>query len=124
MGVWAGMIHLSSPYTIRQATTSKRCRGRYNYNYSFGLPQTFCRNKEKWKREITLNGPGILSNGLHGVSYGLPEQSSILLGSITLKEALARPAPVEFKVLARAMDFFPFSLEDACVLRCAKCETR
>lgn len=71
-----------------------------------------------------LNVPTMLSNGSHGETRGLLKQSLTVLGSTTLQEALAWPAPTEFKVLARAVDFFPFSLEDACVLRCTKCESR
>lgn len=71
-----------------------------------------------------LNGPTTLPNGLHGEAPGLLKQSSTLLDNTTLQEVLVRPAPDVFRVLARAMDFFPFSLEDACVLRCTQCESR
>ena len=83
------------------------------------LLRYICRNKEKWKRENMLNGLTTLPDGSHGEA-----QSSTLLDNTTLQEVLARPAPDTFRVLARAVDFFPFSLEDACVLRCTKCESR
>lgn len=71
-----------------------------------------------------LNGLTTLSNESHGEVHGLLRKSSTLLDNTTLQEVLARPTPDTFRVLARAMDFFPFSLEDACVLRCTKCESR
>ena len=71
-----------------------------------------------------LNGLTTLPNGSHGEVHGLLRKSSTLLDNTTLQEVLARPTPDTFRVLARAMDFFPFSLEDACVLRCTKCESR
>lgn len=66
-----------------------------------------------------------LSNGSREEVHGLPRQSSTFLdNAISLQEVLSRPAPDTFRVLGRAVDFFPFSLEDACVLRCTKCESR
>lgn len=50
-------------------------------------------------------------------------RSPALLGNTTLQEGIAEPAPGEMKVMARVMDFFPFSLEDACVLRCTNCNS-
>ncbi|KAF8136492.1 hypothetical protein EV363DRAFT_1319733 [Boletus edulis] len=87
-----------------------------SHDLSSHSAQTLQRNKERWKRENTLNGS-------HEEAHGLLRQSSKNLGNTTLQEVLARPAPDVFRVLARAMDFFPFSLEDACVLRCTRCET-
>ena len=40
---------------------------------------------------------------------------------ISLKEMHVCPAPNVFRVLARVVDFFPFDLKDACVLRHVKC---
>lgn len=82
------------------------------------------RNKEKWKRENMLNVLTTLPNGSHGETHGLLRQSSTILDNITLQEVLTRPTPSTFRVLARAMDFFPFSLEDSSVLRCTKCGSR
>ncbi|KAG8217634.1 hypothetical protein J3R82DRAFT_5787 [Butyriboletus roseoflavus] len=85
--------------------------------------QALQRNKEKWQRENMLNVLTTLPNESHGETHGLLGQSSTILDNTTFQEVLARPAPSTFRVLARAMDFFPFSLEDASVLRCTKCES-
>lgn len=89
------------------------------------LLRYICRNKEKWKRETMLDGLTTLPNGSQGEeARGSVRQLSTPLDPTTLQEVLVRPAPDVFRVLARAVDFFPFSLEDACVLRCTKCESR
>ncbi|KAH7889612.1 hypothetical protein F5I97DRAFT_558528 [Phlebopus sp. FC_14] len=44
-------------------------------------------------------------------------------GSTTIQQVLSSTiCPNKFTVVARAVDFFPFLLEDACILRCTKCK--
>ncbi|KAH0833790.1 hypothetical protein J3R83DRAFT_10937 [Lanmaoa asiatica] len=83
------------------------------HNPSDQRVQTLSRNKSKWRDEI--NG-----TDADGGLYNPMRQP--LSSLISLQEALARPAPDVFKVRARAVDYFPFALEDTCALRCIKCE--
>ncbi|KAF8418643.1 hypothetical protein L210DRAFT_3766845 [Boletus edulis BED1] len=73
--------------------------------------QILARNKSRWGDDVTAGG------STNGDLYGLMDRSFV-----SLQEALARPAPDVFKVQARAVDYFPFALEDACALRCPMCE--
>ena len=65
-----------------------------------------------------------LPNGSHEEARVLLKSSPTLPNNTHLRDVLSRPAPDTFRVLARVVDFFPFSLEDACVVRCTKCESR
>lgn len=58
------------------------------------------------------------------IAKGLDDVDAPLGPLITLQEAAERPAGDIFRVLARAVDFFPPNLEDACALRCARCHPR
>ncbi|KAG9318610.1 hypothetical protein JVU11DRAFT_703 [Chiua virens] len=82
--------------------------------------QTLQRNKEGWQRENMLNVLASPPNGSHEESHELLKKSIVVS---ELHEVLASPAPNVFRVVARAMDFFPFSLADASVLRCTKCKS-
>ncbi|KAF9246398.1 hypothetical protein BU15DRAFT_39557 [Melanogaster broomeanus] len=77
--------------------------------------QMLRRNKESWRREIELNGLSTTT---------LPEPTAHLDDS-TIQQVLLSPThPDTFRIVARAVDYFPFCLEDACVLRCTKCESK
>ncbi|KAF8422592.1 hypothetical protein L210DRAFT_979877 [Boletus edulis BED1] len=72
--------------------------------------QTLSRNKENWLSGIVPSGPKT-------VSLTKPSTPS----TIPLCEALSLPAPAVFTVFARIVDFFPFDIMDASVLRCLRC---
>ncbi|KIJ17019.1 hypothetical protein PAXINDRAFT_180193 [Paxillus involutus ATCC 200175] len=77
--------------------------------------QTLQRNKGKWRREVMLIGLSTATPPLDG-STTRPDAS-------TIQQALSSPThPNMFRIVARVVDYFPFCLEDACVLRCTKCK--
>ena len=65
------------------------------------------RRREKWEREI-LQTDSEVSAPFY----------------FDLDQALAPPTPSVFRVLARVSDYYPFDIEDACVLTCPKCKPR
>ncbi|KAG6336324.1 hypothetical protein ID866_2773 [Astraeus odoratus] len=82
-------------------------------------------NKDQWKRELELDGvsqtpePGLAQNASVDQLRTLPRAVDS-----TIEEALSSPTcPSKFTVVARTVDFFPFDLQDASVLRCMNCET-
>ncbi|KAF9227780.1 hypothetical protein BS17DRAFT_774296 [Gyrodon lividus] len=76
--------------------------------------QMLRKNKDKWRREIMLIG-------LSAATPMLDASATHLDGS-TIQQLLSGPAHTNtFRIVARAVDYFPFCLEDACVLRCTKC---
>ncbi|KAH0825903.1 hypothetical protein J3R83DRAFT_7655 [Lanmaoa asiatica] len=84
--------------------------------------QTLLRNKANWFNEITRDpeSPKSLCNASDGDLHApLGESLSPL---VALQGLPVHSRPGIFRVLARAVDFFPFTLEDACILQCTKCE--
>jgi hypothetical protein len=115
MVAWVGRISSSPPCTICQLTMPKRYRGRHSAMMHLALLRRPCRNKGKWRREVMLIGLSTATPPLDG-STTRPDAS-------TIQQALSSPThPNMFRIVARVVDYFPFCLEDACVLRCTKCK--
>lgn len=77
-------------------------------------------NKDKWKRELMLDRtswPTSPTPQPMTTQRGAPKYS-------TIREVLSSTTcPSVFTVVARTVDFFPFLLEDACILRCMSCQS-
>ncbi|KAI6109680.1 hypothetical protein F5141DRAFT_1116076 [Pisolithus sp. B1] len=76
-------------------------------------------NKDKWKRELMLDRASWATSPT-------PQSMEIQCeptGYSTIQQVLSdTTCPSTSTVVARAVDFYPFFLEDACILRCMKCE--
>ncbi|KAI6045564.1 hypothetical protein EDC04DRAFT_3136891 [Pisolithus marmoratus] len=83
------------------------------------LQSTLKLNKDKWKRELMLDRAC-------WATPPTPQPVTVQLaptGSSTIHEVLSSTTcSSTFTVVARTVDFYPFLLEDACVLRCMKCQ--
>ncbi|KAL4067753.1 hypothetical protein J3A83DRAFT_4254123 [Scleroderma citrinum] len=87
-------------------------------------------NKEKWKRELMLDGISLVnapsSESIEARSEPIARMPQPLphTQDSTIQQVLSSPTcPSKFTVVARVVDFFPFLLEEASVLRCMKCES-
>ncbi|KIJ69117.1 hypothetical protein HYDPIDRAFT_105685 [Hydnomerulius pinastri MD-312] len=100
------------------------------HDFSSEQAQTLRHNKGKWQREMLLDGISTISTSLPNGSVTRkepckpPSKPAIRPDDSTIQQVLSSPiCPNKFTVVARAVDFFPFHLEDACVLRCTTCKS-
>ncbi|KAI6036462.1 hypothetical protein BKA83DRAFT_26059 [Pisolithus microcarpus] len=76
-------------------------------------------NKDKWKRELMLDRTTWATSPTPQPTANQCEST----GYSTIQQVLSdTTCPSTSTVVARAVDFYPFILEDACILRCMKCQ--
>lgn len=87
-------------------------------------------NKEKWQRELVLDGISLTDAPTAELIVAQYEPTTRMSNTLphtrdsTIHQVLTSPScPSKFTVVARVVDFFPFFLEEASVLRCMKCKS-
>lgn len=79
------------------------------------------RSSEKGREELDVDLAETFPKTSRDETKNACVRATALRDDITIQKALLESAPNEFKILARAADYYPFSLEDSAVLRCTTC---